>query len=91
MYYFKYFIIFYFLVNRSAQDDEILAQIKKATESVSKNSVEQTAYFRALGKVNKLDLDKYRSQVENELNGYAAVEKKGKRDVIFINFTLSHL
>ena len=52
-------------------------QIKKATESVSKNSVEQTAYFRALGKFNNLDMDKFRNQVEKELRGSVDDKKTG--------------
>ena len=30
--------------------------------------MEQTAYFRAMGEKNHLNLDKFRSQVQNELD-----------------------
>ena len=57
----------------SVQEEHILDEIKKATQSVSKNSVEQAAYFRAMAIKNNLNLDKYRQQVEQELKG----ENKG--------------
>ena len=52
--------------------------IRKCTQSLNKNSVEQTAYFRAWGKKNNLDMDKFRQEVQNELDGEAKKkEKKG--------------
>ena len=60
---------------KSPEDEEILNEIKKATQSVSKNSVEQTAYFHALGKYNNLDLAKFWSEVRKELENEAAQMK----------------
>ena len=51
--------------------------IKDATQSFSKNSVEQTAYFRAMGEKNNLNMDKYRHQVEQELQANKSDAKKG--------------
>ena len=61
--------IFYMLFcsEITAQDKSFLKQLTKATDSMSKNSVEQTAYFRALGEKNQLNMEKYRKQVETEL------------------------
>ena len=39
-------------------------EIKKASQSVSKNSVEQAAYFRAMATKNNLNLDKFRKEVQ---------------------------
>ena len=63
----------------------VLDAIHKATESVSMNSVEQAAYFRAMGEKNNLNLEKFRGQVQNELAAKAAPAKKGNL-IIFLNF-----
>ena len=59
------------------QDEKILTEIKRATDCVTKNSLEQTAYFRALGAKNNLNLEKYRKQVENELELSSKKEEQG--------------
>ena len=46
---------------------------------MSKNSVEQAAYFRALGAKNDLDMAKFRSQVENELNSEKTTDGSGNK------------
>ena len=51
--------------------------IKDATQSFSKNSVEQTAYFQAMGEKNNLNMEKYRNQVEQELKTNKSDAKKG--------------
>ena len=49
---------------------------------MSKNSVEQTAYFWAMGAKNNLDLDKFRDQVEEELKVANSTDVKEKGDTI---------
>ena len=46
----------------------ILQEIRKCTESVKKSSVEQTATMRAWSAVNKLPVDKFRQEIEDELS-----------------------
>ena len=68
----------YFIFSQSTgQDEAILGEIKKATQSMSKNSVEQTAYFRALGAQNNLNMDKFHQQVQDELKAEGTEGKKG--------------
>ena len=61
-----------------------MQEIMRATQSVNKNSAEQTAYFRALAEKNKLNVDKFREQVEKEL-GKDSKKKSGN------NFTLVNI
>ena len=53
----------------SKKEEEMMVEITKSCKSVSKNSVEQTAYFPAMGEKNNLNLDKHRTDVEGELSG----------------------
>ena len=64
---------------------KVLDEIKKASESVSKNSVEQTAYFQAMGAKNNLDLAKCREQVEQELQAADSSESPEKKGGTFCN------
>ena len=64
------------------KDEKLMGQLEKASESVSQNSVEQTAYFRALGEKNGLNLDKYRAQVQQELA--AKVPIKGDEIAVYL-------
>ena len=41
--------------------------IRKCTNTLNKSNVEQTAYFRAWGAKNNLEMDKYREQVQKEI------------------------
>ena len=61
----------------NSEDQEILKEIRKATKSVNKSSVEQTATLRAWSEVNKLDVGKYRKQVEEELDEDKDLGDKG--------------
>ena len=62
-------------------------QIEKATESVSMNSIEQTAYFRAVGDKNNLDMNKYRQQVVDELKARKNPAEKGIIRLCFNNIS----
>ena len=58
-------------------DDEILAEIRKCTKSVCKSSVEEAATMRAWSAKNDLDMDKYRQQVQQELDETNDKKEKG--------------
>ena len=61
------------------EEKDILDQIHKCTTSIKKSTVEQTATMRAWSAKNKLNVDKYRAQVENELNEEADKGDDGKK------------
>ena len=67
------------LFNRKKkEEDDLLKEIRKCTESVKKSSVEQTATMRAWSAQNNLDVDKFRQEVESELKANAGTdEQKG--------------
>ena len=44
---------------------------------MNKNSIEQTAYFRALGAANNLNMDKFRDEVQKEIDDKLPQAKKG--------------
>ena len=71
------FIVFCISSDISQQDQQILDEIKKATLSLNKNSMEQTAYFRALGAANNLKMDKFRDQVQKEIDDEMPKNEKG--------------
>ena len=56
-----------------------MEKIRKCTESVQKSSVEQTATMRAWREMNKLQVEKFRKQVEKELESTSKpnVDKQG--------------
>ena len=54
-----------------------MEDIRKCTESVQKSNIEQTAYFRAWGEKNNLDLEKYRKQVQDELKAENKTNEEG--------------
>ena len=58
------------------KEDKVLDDIRKCTDSFSINNVEQTAYFRAMGDKNQLNMDKYRDQVQQELEKKSAANSK---------------
>ena len=60
-----------------ANESETLSAIRDCTQKVGKTSVETTAYLRALGEDQGLNVDKHRDQVEKELER----AKKGKLNV----------
>ena len=63
-------IIFYFSisVDRHDDDEHVLSKaIKKCTKSFGKCTVEQTVTLRAWSEKNDLPVDKFRKQVEMEL------------------------
>ena len=51
----------------SKQNKEILDDIHEATKSISKSSVETTAYLRALSNSKGLDVKKICQEVQDEL------------------------
>ena len=63
----------------------MLDDIRKCSQSVSKNTVEQTAYFRAWGAKNNLDMEKYRAQIERELEAEAKKKQTGLLNLNFIS------
>ena len=79
------YIVFWHCRQLSPQDEAILDEIKKASKSVSKNSVEQTAYFWAMGAKNNLDLAKFREQIEQELQATDSSESTEKKGDTFVN------
>ena len=54
-----------------------MQKLQEASDSFSMTSVEQTAYFRAMGEKQNLNLNKHRDQVEKELKARRAKENKG--------------
>ena len=51
----------------TGEDEKILGEIRKATKSINKSTVETTAYLRALGESKGLKVENFRKQVEDEL------------------------
>ena len=47
--------------------EKVLADIRKASKSIRKSTVETTAYLRALGKSKGLDIQTFRKEVQEEL------------------------
>ena len=64
---FQLFIFNHIFSDTTPLDVEVYKDIKQATKSVIMNSVEQTAYYCAMGEKKQLDMGKYRKQVQNEL------------------------
>ena len=67
-----------FRKDASNKEDAILNDIRDATKSIKKSSVEQTACLRAWSDKNELDVDKYRKQVEKELDNDQGPKSDGK-------------
>ena len=63
-----------FEYRKKKEEKELFDEIRRCTQSVKKSSVEQTATMRAWSEKNQLNVEKFRDQVEKEL------EKTSKGD-----------
>ena len=59
----------------NAEDEKVLGDICKATNSITKSTVETTAYLRALSKSRGLDITEFCRQVQDELKDQEGTDK----------------
>ena len=75
----QYNITFCFICRRNASDsdDEIKSDIKRCTELVNRSIIEHSAYIRACAENKKLNLDKHKKDINDEMK--SKNKSKGKK------------
>ena len=70
------FLVFF----RSDSEDEIKSNIMKCTELVNKTIIEQAAYIRACAENKKLNLDKHKKDINQEMKQSKSSKRKKCND-----------
>ena len=87
----KYISFLFFSVEAEKLEAKALKNINKCSKTVNATGLETTAYLRALAESKGLNIDKHRTQLENQMKKDIDDEGTMCQNDVFLNFELINM